>query len=254
VRRRLWGYLGESLATRIQLCGRVVAEIEGRRIEHELRGRQGRLLFAYLAANRVRAVPRAELVEALWSATPPLGADSALSALLSKLRRLVPIEGRSEFRLVLPADAWIDLEAASAAIHAAESAVALGDWIRAWAPARIALNVARRGFLPGEEAPWVEERRRELEGLELHALECVARSGLGIAGPELDAAERAARALVRLAPFRESGHRLLMETLAARDNVADALHVYDELRVRLRDELGAAPAPATQALHRRLLG
>lgn len=45
-----------------------------------------------------------------------------------------------------------------------------------------------------------------------------------------------------------------METLAARGNAAEALLVYDTLRRRLRDELGAAPSAETQALHRRLLG
>jgi SARP family transcriptional regulator, regulator of embCAB operon len=74
-----------------------------------------------------------------------------------------------------------------------------------------------------------------------------------IGGGELDTAERSARSLVRQAPFRESGYRYLMEVLAARDNRADALQVYDRLRTLLRDELGAAPSPARQQLHRALL-
>jgi DNA-binding SARP family transcriptional activator len=45
-----------------------------------------------------------------------------------------------------------------------------------------------------------------------------------------------------------------MEVLAVRGNRAEALHVYDQLRTLLRDELGAAPSPATQELHRALLG
>jgi DNA-binding SARP family transcriptional activator len=52
---------------------------------------------------------------------------------------------------------------------------------------------------------------------------------------------------------RETGHRLLMEALAATGNVAEALQVYDELRCLLRDELGVAPAAELQALHQRLL-
>jgi DNA-binding SARP family transcriptional activator len=47
---------------------------------------------------------------------------------------------------------------------------------------------------------------------------------------------------------------LLMETLEARGNTAEALLVYEALRRRLRDELGAAPSSSTQAIHRRLLG
>ena len=45
-----------------------------------------------------------------------------------------------------------------------------------------------------------------------------------------------------------------MEVLAARGNPAEALLVYDKLRVRLREELGTTPSDATQAVHRRLLG
>ena len=45
-----------------------------------------------------------------------------------------------------------------------------------------------------------------------------------------------------------------MEVLAARDNRAEALQVYDELRTMLREELGTAPSPATKELHRMLLG
>jgi DNA-binding SARP family transcriptional activator len=45
-----------------------------------------------------------------------------------------------------------------------------------------------------------------------------------------------------------------MEALAARDNVAEALVVYDELRRLLRYELGIAPSHGTQELHRRLIG
>ena len=44
-----------------------------------------------------------------------------------------------------------------------------------------------------------------------------------------------------------------MELLAARGNLAEALRVYDQLRVLLRDELGATPAPHVTALHDRLL-
>lgn len=236
--------------TRIQLCGRLVARVGGRRIEGELPGRQGRLAFAYLAVNRHRPVSRGELSEALWDEP---GASDRLSPLLSKLRGVVPLDGRGEVRLVLP-DAWIDVEAAAEGLHRAESAVAQGDYAGAWSPGRVAQHVASRSFLAGEDAPWIDEQRRRLEEILVRALELVGRACVEIRGGELDTAERAARSLIARAPYRESGHRLLMEVLAARGNTAEALLVYDSLRTRLRDELGASPSPPTQALHRRLLG
>ena len=60
--------------------------------------------------------------------------------------------------------------------------------------------------------------------------------------------------LTELAPYRESGHRILMEALERRGNVAEALRAYERLRVLLREEeLGVAPSPTVQAVHRRLL-
>jgi SARP family transcriptional regulator, regulator of embCAB operon len=237
--------------TRIQLCGRLVARIAGRRIEDALPGRQGRLAFAYLAANRRRTVTRDELEAALWNGS---GGSDRLSPLLSKLRQVAPLEGRGDVRLALGSDAWIDVEAAAEGLHRAESAVAQGDFYVAWGPARVAQHVATRVFLAGEDAPWIDEQRRRLEEILVRSLELVGRACVAIGGGELDTAERAARRLIEGAPYRESGYRLLMETLAARGNAAEALLVYDGLRRRLRDDLGAAPSSSTQALHRRLLG
>jgi SARP family transcriptional regulator, regulator of embCAB operon len=244
------------LATRIQLCGRVTVELEGRRLERDLPGRLGRLLFVYLAVNRGRPSGRGELVAALWSDEPPPATGSSLSALLSKLRRILGadrLEGRTAVRLVLPADAWIDLEAAREALHRAEAAAARSAWTDCWSPARVVQHIAVRGFLPDEDAPWVIELREGLEDMYLRSLELVAQTGLGIGGTELDTAERAARSLVARAPFRESGTRYLMEVLAARGNAAEALLAYEELRMRLREQLGAAPSAPTQELHRKLL-
>ncbi len=44
-----------------------------------------------------------------------------------------------------------------------------------------------------------------------------------------------------------------MQACARRDNVAEALRVYESLRCLLRDELGIVPAAATQELHKDLL-
>jgi DNA-binding SARP family transcriptional activator len=240
-------------STRIQLCGRVTVELDGRRVEDELPGRQGRLLFVYLAVHRTRPAVRDELLEVLWQGGAPANAETALSPLLSRLRRIVPLDGRGSVRLALPLDAWIDLEAATEALHRAESAIAREAWDEAWGPARVPQHVCARGFLPGEDAPWIDELRRRVEELYLRSLELVAKAGFGIGGAELDTAERAARRLVELAPYRESGYRALMETLARRGNPAEALVIYDALRTRLRDELGTAPSAQTQELHRHLL-
>lgn len=247
--------LGETLATRIQLCGRLSATIEGERVDQTMAGAQARLLFAYLVLHRMRPSSHHELIDALWP-EPPRAADSALYALVSRLRRALGaqrIEGRSELRLVLAEDAWVDVEAARAAVHRAESAATHEDWSSTWVAARIAQHIAVRPLIPEADTSWLEERRRDLEGTYLRALELAAQASLRIGGGELNTAERTARILIRLTPFRESGYRYLMEALAQSGNAAEALNVYESLRTLLREELGATPSPATQALHRALL-
>ena len=249
--------LGGTLETRLQLCGNVVVRLDGKRVEALLPGRLGRLLFVHLAVNRNRVVTRDELLDALWPGEAPAAVESSLSALLSKTRRVVGgagLEGRSSLRLVLPPDAWVDLEAANDALHRAEAAFARGDWFGVYGPGRVTQHVCRRGFLPGESAPWVEAVRRHVEELHVRSLELVGGACLEIGGSETSTAERCARQLVELAPYRESGPRLLMEVHAATGNKAESLLVYEALRVRLRDELGASPSAETQALHAALLG
>jgi DNA-binding SARP family transcriptional activator len=243
------------VALRVQLCGSFAVERDGRRLDHDLPGRQGRLMFVYLVINRHRQIGREELAEALWREPDPAAIDARLNPLLSKLRRVFgpdSVEGRSLIRLNLP-DAWVDLEAAVDAIHRAESAVAQEDWTRAWGPALLALFTAERDFLPGEDAPWISDVRHRLAELRLQALESYATAELGLGGAELAGAVRAGRQLVRLAPLRESGYRHLMQALAAQDNLAEALVVYHDLCDCLRDELGATPGPATRELHQSLL-
>ena len=241
---------------RIQLCGALAFGIGSRRIEDQLPGRQGRLLLTYLVLNRHRPVHRDELVQALWSDDLPARADAALRALISKLRRLLPadtLHGRSDLRLVLGPDAFVDLEVAREAIHRAESAIARELWGPAWGASQGPLFTARRGFAPGYDAPWIEEVRRELDVLYLRSLECYARACLGVGGTELTSAERAGRELIRLAPYRESGYRDLMRSLAAVGNQAEALRIYEQLRVYLREELGVTPSAETRGLHLQLL-
>jgi DNA-binding SARP family transcriptional activator len=242
-------------SVRIQVCGTLAVERDGQRLEGGLPGRQGRLLFTYLVVCRHRYVSRDELAEALWREPDPAAVDARLNPLLSKLRRVFgpeAVDGRSTIRLCLPA-AWVDLEAAIEAIHRAESSVAQQDWTRAWGPTLTAMFVAERGFLAGEDAPWIDEIRHQLTEIRLRALECYAAASLGIGGTELTAAVRAGRELVRLAPLRESGYRYLMQALAAQGNLAEALDVYGQLSRCLRDQLGVSPSPATRKLYQRLL-
>lgn len=242
--------------TRIELCGRLRVELSGRRIERQLPGRQGRLMLAYLVLNRDRAVSRDELLDLLWPAAAPADPDAALTAVLSKLRRALgqgTLHGRRELELALPPGAWVDVEAARDSAARAERALERSDWRAAADDGRKASEIAGETLLAGHDGHWVEEARRELEELRLRALELVAAAGLELGPSGAAPAERAARAVIAAAPLRESAYGLLIDAAAARGNVPEGLGVYEELRVRLRDELGTVPGAALTERHERLL-
>ncbi|HEX4108501.1 MAG TPA: BTAD domain-containing putative transcriptional regulator, partial [Solirubrobacteraceae bacterium] len=221
-----------------------------------LRGKQVPLLLSYLVLNRSRHVGRDELIDALWPNGAPVSQDAALRTLLSRLRSSLgasALTGRDELSLSLPEPVWIDVEAAAVEVERALDALERGDPRRAWALAQVPLNIASRGLLPGAQATWLEPPRRELEDIHLQALEVIGRAGLGMGGTQLQSAERAARTLIEAEPYRESGYVILMEALAARGNVAEALRVFDSLRTLLRHELGMNPSPEAIAAHERLL-
>ena len=242
-------------ATRIALCGPLVVEIDGHRLEADLPGRQGRLLLAYLAAHRRRPVSRAELIEMLWPSDAPAAPEAALKVLLARLRRVLgaALAGRADVSLELPEGAVVDVEVVERAVADAETALERGDPHAAMEIAIDALQIAERPLLPEFDGGWLEERRRELQEQASALLEAEATAALRIGGDELAQGERAARELTRREPFRESGYALLMEIHEARGNVAEAVRAFDELRVLLRDELGTAPSAAIVALNERLL-
>jgi SARP family transcriptional regulator, regulator of embCAB operon len=242
--------------TRIQLCGRLMVKLGGQRVEDALPGAKGQLLFAYLVLNRLRRIDRDELLTAVYGEEAAPDHHPRLSVLLSKLRRVVGPEllaGRAQIELVLPPEAFVDVEAAIEALHRAESHVANGEWAEAWGPSGVAYHVAGRALLQGFDRPWLDEWRRRLDDVRLRGLECFAIARLRLGGSTLPQAEDCGRRLIELAPYRETGHRILMEALEQRGNVAEALLAYDRLRVLLRDQLGIAPGPAVQSVYRRLL-
>jgi len=243
--------------TRIQLCGRLVVRLEGRRVDDALPGALGQLLFVYLALNRLRRIDRDELLDSVYGEAATPDHQTRLTVLLSKVRRITGPEllvGRGQLELALPKDAFVDVEAALDALHRAESHVARGEWAAAWGPASLAYDVASRPLLQRYDRPWLDEWRRRLDHIRLSGLECVAAASLGLGGPELPQATICARRLVELAPFRESGYRILMESLERSGNGAEGLRVYDRLRIMLRDELGVPPSSSVQDVYRRLLG
>jgi len=249
-----WSPIISGMSTRIWLCGRLRVSLDGESLEQRLERRQARVLAALLVLRRERPMRREQLIEAIWPQASWGQHDGALRVLLSAVRRVFgadALTGRVELRLELPSDTWIDVEQAAADVAVAERALREGRLADAAASARAAALLVAEPFLAGETGTWIEETRRDLDDLAVSALELEARAELQRGRTR--EAERAARELVTRAPYREGGHALLMEALAAQGNTAEALLAYERLRLLLRDELGTTPSHAVSDLHARLL-
>jgi DNA-binding SARP family transcriptional activator len=248
---------------RIYLTGRVLIEHGDLAVgERELAGRQGRLAFVYLAAYRSRAIARSDLVSAIWGDDPPPELETALNAILSKLRGALKRAGLAapeasidtragSIELRLPADTWIDLEAAANAIDEAEGALRRREIASAWANANIAVTIGRRPLLADIEMPWIEGRRAAHRALLVRGLECLADVSRANGEPSL-AIQHTAE-LLEIEPFRETAYQQLMRLHASSGNRAEALRVFARCRELLREELGASPSPATEAVFLEIL-
>ena len=225
-----------STGASVQLLGGLSVCVGGHEVTQSIGGRVGQLAFAYLVLHRDRGVRRDELAAAIWEERAPVDPDAALRVVLTRLRKALGTEvvhGRAELRLQLPEPVDVDVERLRAG---GERSNGVGE---------------TRELLPGLEAEWITAERAALADLRVGSLLAHGRSALG--GGDLDAAEHTARRLIALARFREAGHRLLIESLAARKEFAEALRAYEEFRLLLREELGTTPSRELAALHTQLL-
>ncbi|MGQ0671097.1 MAG: AfsR/SARP family transcriptional regulator [Actinomycetota bacterium] len=247
---------------RIYLAGKVCLERGSLLIpERRFPGPQGRLVFAMLAVEHERAVTHEEIADELWGERATRAWDTALRAIVSRLRTVVGDAGLDAsksiesafgcYQLRLPTDAWIDLEAAADAVHRAESALRAGRPREANGWALVACSVTRRPFLPGQEGPWASRRRAALRDIRVRALECRAEILIGKGDHAL--AARDAEEVLDLEPFRETGYQLLMRAHAGGGNPAEALRAFERCRALLADELGASPSPDTETLYLEIL-
>ncbi len=247
---------------RIHLSGHMALEVEGGVARSkEFPGRQGREAFAYLTINRRDLVTRAALADALWGDRLPDSWGASLSAIVSKIRAVLGrygLDGNETlvtddhcYSLRLPPGTWVDHEVAFDAIHQAETALSASEPGRAYGPSAVAHHIARRPFLPGAEAPWIEHRREALANLLIRALEC--RATVYLWNQEHTLAVEAAREIIARRPFRENGYRLLMRAHGAAGNSAEALRTYEECRSFIAEELGVSPSQETRRVRDEIL-
>ena len=247
---------------RVYLTGGVRFEVDSSVVGHrDFSWPRSQLALAYLVCERGRPIAGSELAEAIWSDALPADWESAVTTIVDKLRgalrRKTPgaalrVTGGGTSELRLPASVWVDVEAATAAIHDAEGALKAGRPRDAFGPSAIAHHIARRPFLPGESSRWVSSWRQRLRGILLRALEC--RAEIFLWNREYQLAVEASSEIVSIEGLRETGYQLLIKAHAASGNAAEAKRVYDRCGALLARELGIQPSPQTIRVYESALG
>jgi DNA-binding SARP family transcriptional activator len=218
--------------------------------------RKADALLCYLVVGR-QAYSRSALAGLLWGDMPEANARMNLRRTLSRLRPAVGSHLHITahdiaFNRAMPY--WLDVErfesAASARKHNGE--------IVDTGPLRTAVKLYKGDFLDGfyvRNAPAFEEwtlgqraRLRDLAVQAMHAL-VVDCSEKGDLATGIDYAKQ----LLAHDPWREQGHRQLMELLARSGRRNAALLQYEACRRVLSEELGVEPTPVTRDLHERIL-
>ncbi|WP_375502466.1 BTAD domain-containing putative transcriptional regulator [uncultured Jatrophihabitans sp.] len=225
----------------------VVGDPTGRPVE--IAGARLRTLLVRLALDAGRPVSTTALVDAVWGTQPPAEEVNALQTLVSRLRRALGgagavIASAAGYRLA--ADPG-DVDALRFERLAAEGAAALrrGEHAAAADALRTALDLWRSSPATaalGDCGAAVLARAGRLDDLRLTAV--------------LDNTEAAGSPDVAMLgqlatehPLHERLAGVLIRTLAAAGDQAEALRHYERLRGALADELGVDPSPELQQLH-----
>ena len=185
-----------------------------------------------------------------------------MNALVSRIRSLLAnslpdgndwlARTAGEYVILMPLDAWVDLEVVSTAVDDAEGAVRSKLFGEAWGPANVAATIAKRPFLPGLEGEWVDSIRDWLGRQQVRALECLA--SLWLARNETGSAIEVLNQAIASDPYRESSYQMLMQAFGQEGNRARGVLVYKQLRSLLHNDLRVEPSPESQAAFLALTG
>jgi DNA-binding SARP family transcriptional activator/DNA-binding transcriptional ArsR family regulator len=205
-------------------------------------------LLGYLIAQRGVPQHREKLAELLWPDQAPQRGRRLLSDALWRLRRLLP-ESASGAPLALVGDTITFQASPSVWLDLAEfERLAPGPDLEQM---QAAANLYRGDFLEDCYDDWAIYERERLRARYVALLEqLLARyKQQGAHEPAL----QVALLLVRHDELREDAHRELMWLYQQLGRQADALRAYERCQALLREELGAEPAPETQALYKQLI-
>lgn len=238
-----------SVSLDLRLFGTFDVRVQGQPMP-SLRYRKDQWLLALLALRHDREVSRDWLAETFWPDNEESQGKFYLRKSLSSLRNVL---GPEAHRLQSPTlrTVRLELKGAFADFLVLDTAV-VRPRTEANYEARLleAVDLYKGPLLPDCQEEWMALEREARTQSYLKALEILAEHAL--TRGETPAATRWLRRAITAEPYRESAACSLMQALADSGDRASVQQVYQELRLRLRQDLNTAPAPETEALYERL--
>ncbi|GGS25304.1 SARP family transcriptional regulator [Streptomyces rubiginosohelvolus] len=242
-------------ALRIRLLGPLDVEIGGQAVA--LTGRQRGLLAALLLdVNRV--VPAARCADRLWGEGAPATSAARIRALVTELRRALPVEGR---RLIVTRSPGYSILLQDEELDAAEFTRLLDEASQSERHGRFPQAIDLYGKAL---ALWRGEPFADLEGVdagtearrlgEARAQAIVSRAACRLACGREDEAIVDLVGFTAEQPLRERPRSQLMLALYRSGRLADALDVYEDYRTVLAEELGVEPSDELRSLRRSMVG
>lgn len=240
----------EQLALELRLFGTLSVCVQGNIIP-PLRFRKDQWILAVLALRHDRDVARDWLAATFWPDNEESQGLFYLRKALSNIRTaLGPEAGRLQspttrtLRLDL-SNAFTDIRAFDMAVARPRSEAGHEERLLQ------AVELYKGPLLQDCSEEWLVPEREARVQSYLSALEKLAEYALSRG--EAPAAVRWLRLALATEPYRESAACGLMQALADSGDRAALQQVYQDLRLRLRADLNANPAPETDALYKRLL-
>ncbi|NEB40781.1 tetratricopeptide repeat protein [Streptomyces sp. SID14515] len=218
-------------------------------------------VLAALLLRQGAVVSHERLLDAVWGQEPPAGGRKVLPTHINSLRRSLDPEstrpaesvirsGKGWYRIVSEA-VRLDTAELDARAAAALRTLASGDPATAEVQLSEALALFRGEPLANLPGPYAQEERQRLEEcrrtLRLERIKCLVL--LGRYGEALEHRGGPSASDV----YDEALTALRLRALYGRGRQAEALKAYDDIRVRLRDELGADPGEELRRVHEAVL-
>lgn len=248
---------------RVHILGPLVISVAGASVD--LGSQTQRLLLGLMSLYPNTPVPRDSLIDIIWGATPPATAINLLQTHISRLRR--SLEPLLERVAASSGEPIVTGLRGGYQVNLLETQLDLLIVRRLHADARRLRDEGQatasyQTYLQGLDL-WRGDPLADMPSVHLHpAVVALKRDRQSLAVEFADVAlelghyEQALPHLERLTvedPMHELAHAKLMIALAGSGQQAAALEVFDTLRRRLVDELGADPGPDVTAAHQQVL-